>query len=512
MAVRSLPLLVDQPVKAGIPFKARVCDIEIEDGFNPRRDYGEQDGTFSALVDSVREHGVLQPVLVRTDPEVTYYVLVAGHRRMLAAQTVGLEHIPAMLLPEDNVGGEGVLTALALAENLQRRDLNPLEEAEGYRRLEALGWSQELIGKTVGRSQPHVSRALSLLRLPDATRALIREGQLTASHGAELVRLVGTTLAERIQPLAEKYVEFGWPVGSLRNDVTRAVQFAKDLGEEVQTALPVDPEPRRDHATSHNRTEAEERTRGAGEGTDGVKAGYTPEQAREEFAASQRPDPDVPTPIKDRVAEGAARREAADQREAAEQAALEEAAPRIPKPGTVVHPDGSQTVTFTRDQVESMEEWGGCVRDGVVDAAEVVSATQWKDDPQPKPREGDVYLHVLISEYVHACLMGMADQHLPLSGCTVWEAEDEAERLLRQAARWWNGGQVAMPVPQQAAELLRQLAAIATQKAGERVSPEGMLETCVRVRAYEQGLIAAPTASPASATTEGEGAQEGGQG
>ena len=209
-----------------------------EPGHNPRTDYGERDGTFAALVESIRRDGLLEPIIVRQVPDmIDDWYIVAGHRRAAAAKVAGLVTVPCLWLTGDHNP-----VALALTENLQRRDLNPLEEAEGYQRLESLGWSQEAIGRTVGRSQSHVSRALSLLGLPEGTRTMLREGLLSASHGAELLRLLGTKHEYNIDNVAGACVEFGRSVGLTRQAVSAYLEMDEQEARRAQTAIPVDDE------------------------------------------------------------------------------------------------------------------------------------------------------------------------------------------------------------------------------------------------------------------------------
>jgi ParB family chromosome partitioning protein len=271
-----------------------------EPGHNPRTDYGERDGTFAALVESIRRDGLLEPILVRQVPDmIDDWYIVAGHRRAAAAKVAGLVNVPCLW-----VTGDHNPVALALAENLQRRDLNPLEEAEGFQRLESLGWSQEAIGRTVGRSQSHVSRALSLLGLPEGTRTMLREGLLSASHGAELVPMPGAGVpTEDIDTLAGNAAEHGWSVGTLRVNAQSLVDRERGRERAAQTTIPVDDEPAREYATSHKSaastaTSSDALTRPADPAPE-VKPGYTPADAKAEYEAAQQPDPDEKTPVQD---------------------------------------------------------------------------------------------------------------------------------------------------------------------------------------------------------------------
>ena len=149
----------------------------------PRREFDEVE--LQALADSISVHGVIQPLTVREMPN-GYYQIIAGERRWRASRLAGLTEIPAIVLDVD----EDTAYALALIENLQREDLNPMEEAEGYRRLtQELGLTQEQAAQRVGRSRPAVANAMRLLTLPKSVAALLRDKQLSAGHARALLPL-----------------------------------------------------------------------------------------------------------------------------------------------------------------------------------------------------------------------------------------------------------------------------------------------------------------------------------
>jgi ParB family chromosome partitioning protein len=139
------------------------------------------------LADSIREHGVLQPVVVtqvRSDLGPTTYQLIAGERRLQAARMAGLERMPVVI----REAADGVLLELALVENLQREDLNPLEEATAFRRLaDEFFLTQEQIAKRVGRSRAAVANTLRLLSLPEEIRASLASGQISEGHARALL-------------------------------------------------------------------------------------------------------------------------------------------------------------------------------------------------------------------------------------------------------------------------------------------------------------------------------------
>jgi ParB family chromosome partitioning protein len=160
-------------------------DRILPSALNPRRPPGAEE--LASLADSIREVGIIEPVIVRPTDREGLYELVAGGRRWRAAIAAGLSRIPAVVRVATD---EEVLT-LMLAENRERRDLDPLEEAEGIRRLIDLARiSQAGAGRRIGRSQGYVGHALSLLRLPAAVQERLRRGEISPSHAEVLVRLV----------------------------------------------------------------------------------------------------------------------------------------------------------------------------------------------------------------------------------------------------------------------------------------------------------------------------------
>ena len=137
------------------------------------------------LADSIRARGILQPILVRPHPDRPgHYQIIAGERRWRAAQRAGLHEVPALVR---NLA-DGDAMAAALVENLQREDLNAIEEAEGYRRLVAeFGMTQDSLGQAVGKSRSHVANTMRLLNLPPTVQAEVRHGSLTAGHARALL-------------------------------------------------------------------------------------------------------------------------------------------------------------------------------------------------------------------------------------------------------------------------------------------------------------------------------------
>ena len=188
----------------------------------PRRTFDTQ--ALEALAESIREAGVLQPLLVVENG--ARYRIVAGERRYRAARMAGLQSVPCVV--RDMTEQERM--EAALIENLQREDLNPIEEAAGIRALmEECGYTQELAAKRVGRSRPAVANLLRLLQLPESIRELVKAGELSAGHARVLAGLADES---RQLALAERAVREGMSVRELE-------RLAAQPGEK-----PAKPEPK----------------------------------------------------------------------------------------------------------------------------------------------------------------------------------------------------------------------------------------------------------------------------
>jgi ParB family transcriptional regulator, chromosome partitioning protein len=160
--------------------------------FNPRKDFREEE--LADLADSIRNKGLVQPIIVR--PSEGGYEIVAGERRWRAAQKAGLHTVP--VIARDLTDKE--VLELAIIENVQRADLNAIEEATGYRDLiERFDYKQEQLSDIIGKSRSHVANTLRLLKLPEGVRVMVQEGTLTAGHARALVgRDDAEALAKRI--------------------------------------------------------------------------------------------------------------------------------------------------------------------------------------------------------------------------------------------------------------------------------------------------------------------------
>lgn len=167
-------LFIDNTTDNG-PVTLRISEIE-PNRSQPRKEFDE--AALADLADSIREHGVIQPLLVRPLPSGGYQ-LVAGERRWRASRMAGLSEVPVVIRElSDHETME-----LALIENLQRQDLNPIEEAEGYERLmKQFGLTQEQVAKRVVKSRSAVANALRLLALPTEVRTMVSEGEISGGH------------------------------------------------------------------------------------------------------------------------------------------------------------------------------------------------------------------------------------------------------------------------------------------------------------------------------------------
>ncbi|WP_353198195.1 ParB/RepB/Spo0J family partition protein [Sandarakinorhabdus sp.] len=172
----------------------------------PRRHFDEQ--AMAELVASVRAHGILQPILVR--PYRGRHQIIAGERRWRAAQVAGLHEVPVVVRPLD----DRQVSEIALIENIQRADLNAIEEARGYQRLIAEhGHTQMVLADIVGKSRSHIANLLRLLDLPAGVQALVETGALSMGHARALVG------AADAQALAERVVRQGLSVRALEQQL-----------------------------------------------------------------------------------------------------------------------------------------------------------------------------------------------------------------------------------------------------------------------------------------------------
>ena len=162
----------------------------------PRKHF--DDAALADLADSIREHGIIQPLTVRKLAS-GYYQIIAGERRWRAARLAGLTQVPAIVIEAD----DRKAMELALIENLQREDLNPIEEAEGYKTLiETYHMTQEDAAATVGKSRPAVANAMRLLTLDESVREAVKDGRLSAGHARALLPLPAARQREAAEAIA----------------------------------------------------------------------------------------------------------------------------------------------------------------------------------------------------------------------------------------------------------------------------------------------------------------------
>jgi len=184
--------------------------------FQPRREFGAEE--LSDLEESLSASGLLQPITVRRRPGKDGFELIAGERRLRAARNVGWKEIPAIIKEID----DQTLLTLALIENLQRTDLNPIEEGEGYHRLaDQFGLTQQQIAETVGKDRTTISNMLRLLQLPEPARIFLQQGQLTMGHAKVLL---GLDDSQSIVDLAHAIVAEGLTVREIERRLRGLVE------------------------------------------------------------------------------------------------------------------------------------------------------------------------------------------------------------------------------------------------------------------------------------------------
>jgi ParB family chromosome partitioning protein len=215
----------------------------------PRRSFDEAE--LEVLATSVREKGLLQPILVRPDPaDANRYQIVAGERRWRASQRAGLKVVPALVRELDDIE----TLEVAIVENVQRADLNPVEEALGYKALiDRFGRTQEQVSHVVGKSRSHVANILRLLNLPEEVQAMLADGRLSAGHARALVgasdpialahRVVKEGMNVRLaEALAKKDDKDGGarPARPPRIKDADTVAFERDLSEKMGLKVEID--------------------------------------------------------------------------------------------------------------------------------------------------------------------------------------------------------------------------------------------------------------------------------
>lgn len=194
--------------------------------FQPRYDFDEK--ALEALSQSIKQHGVLQPILVRAEIKdfkpTGRYEIIAGERRWRASQLAQLHEVPVVI---HEFSDEEALQ-VALVENLQRADLNPIEEAKGYYRLMTeFKYSQDELGEILGKSRSHVANTIRLLNLPDSVQNFVREGKITSGHARALVT------AHDSKSLAQKIIDKGLSVRQTEKMVAEQLGRAPKAGSKA---------------------------------------------------------------------------------------------------------------------------------------------------------------------------------------------------------------------------------------------------------------------------------------
>lgn len=213
--------------KASAATTIRIANVEPRSD-QPRKTFALE--PLQALADSIRQFGVLQPIVVRESALLKgNYEILAGERRWRAAKMAGLSEIPAVILDGDELKGAQV----SIIENVQREDLNPVEEALAYRALiEKFGLTQEFVAKQVGKSRSAIANLMRLLDLPDEVLEMLRDGKITTGHARALL---GLNDAEAILPLAERIVEKDLSVRDVERTI-RLLNYDKGAVEKEDAA------------------------------------------------------------------------------------------------------------------------------------------------------------------------------------------------------------------------------------------------------------------------------------
>ena len=196
-------LIPDAPVAATAPSAEVDIDLLAPNSLQPRREM--HDAALEELAQSIRAHGVIQPIVVRAAG--TRYEIIAGERRWRAAQRAGLQRVP-IVVRDVPAGDDQALLQLALIENIQREDLNPIEEAIAYRRLsDQFGLTQEQIADAVAKDRSSVANTVRLLKLPEEVRQHVAAGRLSMGHARALLALEDATAIRKLaaETVAREY-------------------------------------------------------------------------------------------------------------------------------------------------------------------------------------------------------------------------------------------------------------------------------------------------------------------
>ena len=181
---RGLSSLLGESSKNIETNKIAIKDI-VRNKFQPRKNFNKD--SLAELTNSIKEQGVIQPIIVRPSASIDgKYEIIAGERRWLASQNAGLHEVPTVILNVDDVKS----LEFAIVENVQRQDLNPIEEARGYQRLvDNFSYNQDKLSKFIGKSRSYIANSLRLLSLPDEVLSMVEQENLSAGHARSLIGL-----------------------------------------------------------------------------------------------------------------------------------------------------------------------------------------------------------------------------------------------------------------------------------------------------------------------------------
>ncbi len=223
----------------------RLSDIEPNPD-QPRRDFDQE--SLAQLADSIAANGLIQPIVVRTANSEGYYQIVAGERRWRASKMAGLTEVPVIVMEMDDKKA----AQIALIENIQRKNLNPLEEAAAFRSLiRDYGMTQEELARSIGKNRATLANSMRLLDLPEEVAQMVRDGRLSAGHARTLLGLknpkripgaansvVGKALSVReTENLVRKLNRLENTIGVIRNGVTTEVDYTAELAKKMTSRL-----------------------------------------------------------------------------------------------------------------------------------------------------------------------------------------------------------------------------------------------------------------------------------
>ena len=240
---RGLSSLLGDTVKKAETNKIAIKDLT-RNKFQPRKYFSKE--SLEELTNSIKEQGVIQPIVVRPNKSLEgQYEIITGERRWLASQNAGLHEVPVVILDVDDIKS----LEFAIVENVQRQDLNPIEEARGYQRLvDDFNYNQEKLSKFIGKSRSYIANSLRLLGLPDEVLLMVEKGDLSAGHARSLIGLNSSVdIAKKIiqkklsvrqsEILARQYRDKKFKLISKKD--TNILDLQKDLEEKTGLSVSI---------------------------------------------------------------------------------------------------------------------------------------------------------------------------------------------------------------------------------------------------------------------------------